>query len=222
MNVSGTAEPQALLTRRVRPAVLILILMGCDMGFGAPYGVVNARDLSGTYTGVLQAVTVGHLDDLTDPQRRVIVDIDLLHEVTMRATSDWTLRIESSVIPPIRALVLGAGPVAINAALLEFEDLQVSDRRLEFGALKVKQMVFVEHEGEWIAVLQLIRVGVAPEQDVESVYVYQYVSYPSRVANRMSEDEAIRWVNLILRLASAAQRQPPRTGATLTQLIVQR
>jgi hypothetical protein len=84
----------------------------------------------------------------------------------------------------------------------------MSDRRLEFGALKVKQIVFVEYEGEWIAVLQLIRVGVAPppEQDVDSVAVYQYVSYPSRVANRMSEDEAVRWVNLILRIASAAQR----------------
>jgi hypothetical protein len=194
------------VTQRLSPAVLLVVLMGCDVGFTAPYGVVNARDLSGTYTGVLQAVTVDSLADLDDPERRVIVDIDLLHEVTMRATSDWTLRIESSVIPPLRALVVGAGPVAINAELLEFEDLQVSDRRLTFGALKVKQIVFVEYEGEWIAVLQLIRVGVAPEQDVESVAVYQYVSYPSRVANRMSEDEAIRWVNMILRLASAAQR----------------
>jgi hypothetical protein len=189
------------LTQRLRPAVLIVVVvvMGCDTGLGAPYGVVNARDLSGTYVGVLQAVTVGNLDDLGDPQRRVIVDIDLLHEVTMRATNDWTLRIESSVIPPVRALILGAGPVAINAELLEFEE--------PHAALKVKQMVFVEYEGEWIAVLQLIRVGVAPEQDVESVDVYQYVSYPSRVANRMSEDEAIRWVNLILRLAAAAQRR---------------
>ena len=187
------------LIRRLRPAVLMVALLGCDLGFGASYGVVNARDLSGTYTGVLQAVTASSLDAVDDPERRVIVDIDLLHDVTMRATSDWTLRIESSVIPPIRALVLGAGPVAINAELLEFEE--------EFGALKVKQMVFVEHEGEWIAVLQLIRVGVTGGQDVESVAVYQYVSYPSRVAKRMSEDEAIRWVNLILRLASAAQRR---------------
>ena len=106
----------------------------------------------------------------------------------------------------MRALVLGAGPVAINAELVEFEDLQISDRRLEFGALKVKQIVFVEYEGEWIVVLQLIRVGVAPQQAVDSIDVYQYVSYPSRVANRMSEDEAIQWVNMILRLASAAQR----------------
>jgi len=197
------------LTQRLRPAVLIVVVVvtGCDMGFGAPYGVVNARDLSGTYTGVLQAVAVAHVDDLDDPERRVIVDVDLLHEVTMRATSDWTLRIESSVIPPIRALVLGAGSVAINAELLEFENLQVSDRRLEFGALKVKQIVFVEYEDEWIAVVQLIRVGLAPEQDVESVDVYQYVSYPSRVASRMSEDEAIRWVDMILRLAAAAQRR---------------
>jgi len=194
------------LIQRFRAAVLVVVLMGCDMGFAAPYGVVNARDLSGTYTGVLQAVTVAELDDLGDPERRVIVDVDLLHEVTMRATGDWTLRIESSVIPPIRALVIGAGSVAINAELLELEGLDVSDRRIAFGALKVKQMVFVEYEGEWIAVLQLIRVDVAPEQDA-GVEVYQYVSYPSRVAHRMSEDEVLQWVNLILRLASEAQRR---------------
>jgi hypothetical protein len=193
------------VTLRLGPAMLLVVLAGCDMGLAAPYGVVNARDLSGTYTGVLQAVTAGNLADVDVPERRVIVDIDLLHQVTMRATSDWTLRIESPVIPPLRALVVGAGPVAINAELVAFEDLQVSDHRLEFGALKVKQIVFVEYEGEWIAVMQLIRVGLA-QQDVDSVEVYQYVSYPSRVANRMSEDEAIQWVNLILRLASAAQR----------------
>lgn len=154
----------------------------------------------------MQGVTVGTLDDLDDPQRRVIVDVDLLHDLTIRATSDWTLRFESSVIPPIRALVVGAGPVAMNADQIEVENLEITDQRLEFGALKVKQIVFVEHEGEWIAVLQLIRVGVASQQHVDSVYIYQYVSYPSRVAQRMTEDEAIRWVNFILRLASAAQR----------------
>ena len=193
------------VTLRLGLAMLLVVLTGCEMGLAAPYGVVNARDLSGTYIGVLQAVTAGNLADVDDPERRVIVDIDLLHEVTMRATSDWTLRIESAVIPPLRALVLGAGPVAINAELVEFENLQLSDHRLEFGALKVKQIVFVEYEHEWIAVMQLIRVGLA-QQDVDNVEVYQYVSYPSRVANRMSEDEAIQWVNLILRLASAAQR----------------
>lgn len=187
------------LTSRLRPAVLIVVLTGCDMGIAAPYGVVNARDLSGTYTGVLQAVTVDDIEAIDDPDRRVIVDVDLLHQVTMRATSDWTLRIESSVIPPMRALVLGAGPVAINAELLEFENSQVPQ-------LKVKEIVFVEYEGEWIAAMQLIRVGVTPEQGVDNVAVYQYVSYPSRIATQMSKDEAVRWVNLILRLASAAQR----------------
>jgi len=54
--------------------------------------------------------------------------------------------------------------------------------------------------------MQLVRVGVA-QQDVDSVAVYQYVSYPSRAAKQMSEDEAIQWVNMILRIASAAQRQ---------------
>jgi len=194
------------VTQRLSPAALIVVLTGCEMGLGAPYDVVNARDLSGTYTGVLQAVTASNLAEVDDPERRVIVDVDLLHQVTMRATSDWTLRIESAVIPPLRALVVGAGPVAMNAELVEFEDLQVSDRRLEFGALQVKQIVFVEYEGEWIAVMQLIRVGVS-QQDVDSVAVYQYVSYPSRVAKQMSEDEAIQWVNMILRLASAVQRQ---------------
>lgn len=193
------SAPSVPLTQSLRPALLIVVLTGCEMGLGTSYSLVNARDLSGTYTGVLQAVTADNLDAIDDPQRRVIVDVDLLHEVTMRATSDWTLRIESSVIPPMRALVLGAGPVAINAELLEFENPLVSE-------LKVKEIVFVEYEGEWIAVMQLIRVGVASQQGVETVAVYQYVSYPSRVANRMSEDEAIRWVNLILRLASAAQR----------------
>ena len=206
MQLPFCARVNLSLTQRLSPAVLIVVLTGCEMGIGAPYGVVNARDLSGTYTGVLEAVTVGNVADLGDPQRCVIVDIDLLHQVTMSATSDWTLRIESSVIPPLRAFVVGAGPVAINAELLEFENLQVTDRRIEFGALKVKEIVFVEYEGEWIAVMQLIRVGVAPSQDVDSVAVYQYVSYPSRVAKQMSQDEAIQWVNMILRLASAAQR----------------
>ena len=173
---------------------------------GVPLNVVTARDLSGTYTGVLQGVTVSSLDRFDDPQQRVVVDVDLLHQLTIRATSDWTVRMESSVIPPLRALVLGAGPVAINADLIAFENLEVAGGQISFSALKVKQIVFVEYEGEWIVVLQLIRVGVEP-QPGQDVYVYQYVSYPSRVAQQMSRDEAIVYVNAILRLVSAAQRR---------------
>ena len=161
-------------------------------GLGEELGVVRARDLAGTYTGVLQGVTVANLADLEDPGRRVIVDLDLLHELTIREVGAVTLRIESRIIPPLRAIVLGFGAVAINAEMVEFE-------QPDFAALKVKQIVFVQYEGEWVVVLQLIRAG-------DEVYVYQYVSYPSSVAERLSEEEAILYVNTILRLASAVQR----------------
>jgi hypothetical protein len=191
-----------------RLPLLLVAVLGCELGLGVPLGggVVAARDLAGTYTGVLQGVTVASLGALDDPDRHVTVDVDLLHEVSIRATGDWTVRIESPVIPPLRAIVAGAGPVALNLDFVEFENLDLSDRRLTFGALKVKQIVFVQYEGEWIVVLQLIRVGVAADEQVDDVYVYQYVSYPKRLARRMSEDEAIRFVNAILRRASAATR----------------
>lgn len=189
-----------------RLPLLLVAVLGCEFGLGGPFGgVVGARDLAGTYTGVLQGVTVANLGELEDPERHVTVDLDLLHEVSIRATGDWTVRIESSVIPPLRAIVAGTGPVAFTLDFVEFENLDLSDRRLTFGALKVKQIVFVEYEGEWIVVLQLIRVGVAAGAHVDDVYVYQYVSYPKRLARRMAEDEAIRFVNAILRLVAGAR-----------------
>jgi hypothetical protein len=194
------------LENSVLSLILFVTLGGCAPGLGEPLGVVRARDLSGTYTGVLEGVTVGNLDDIGDPQRHVIVDLDHLHEVRIRAAGELTLRIESSVIPPLRAIVLGIGSVAINADFVEFEGLDVSGGDLQFEALKVKQIVFVQHKGEWILVLQLVRVGVEAPQTVDGVYVYQFVSYPSRVAERMNQEEAILYVNTILRLASAAQR----------------
>lgn len=199
-------------TRLLRDAVLCSIfsamvaLTGCDTRLVEQLGVVKASDLSGTYTGVLEGVTVGNLEDIEDPQRHVVVDLDLLHELAIREIGDLTLRIESSVIPPLRAIVLGIGSVAINAEFLEFEELAFSDGDLQFEALKVKQIVFVQYEGEWILVLQVIRVGLEREESVDGVYVYQYVSYPSSTAERLNEEEAIRYVNAILRLASAAQR----------------
>lgn len=160
--------------------------------------VVQAPDLAGRYVGVLQGVSVRHLDDLDDPDRRVIVDLDLLHDLTIRDAGPWTVRIASPIIPPFRAVVLGMGPVALAADVVEFESAPGA------VAVRVKQVVFVRHEGEWILVLQLIRV------DTDSsghVYVYQYVSYPSRVARSMSETDAIQYVNAMLRLASALQRR---------------
>lgn len=172
---------------------LVVACVGCDPGLGADLNLVTARDLSGTYTGVLQGVSVTNLDDVGVPERQVIVDVDLLHELRVRATGDVTLHIESDVIPPLRAIVVGMGPVAINADFVEFEGPR-------FAAVKVKQIVFVQYEGEWIVVMQLIKAG-------DEIYVYQYVSYPASVAAQMNEDEAIRYVNMILRLVSAAQRR---------------
>jgi hypothetical protein len=186
--------------------VLGFAVAGCVTGLDEQTGVVRARDLSGGYTGVLEGVTVDGMDGIENPQRQVIVDLDLLHELTIREVGAFTLRIESQVVPPFRAFVVGMGPVAVNAEFVEFEGLDLSEGDRQLEALKVKQVVFVRHEGEWILVLQLIRVDLDPREGSNDVYVYQYVSYPSTVADRLSEQEAIQYVNMILRLVSAAQR----------------
>lgn len=191
---------------RLQTALYLMLLAcaGCDPALVAQLDLLTASDLAGTYTGVLQGVSVTTLDDLEDPERQVIVDLDLLHQLTIRETGALTVTIQSPVIPPLRAIVVGSGPVAVNAEIVELAALEVSNGPLEFDSLKVKQIVFVQHEEEWILVLQLVKVGApAPHSDV---YVYQYVSYPANVAARMNEEEAIRYVNDILRLISAAQR----------------
>lgn len=186
--------------------VLVMACVSCDPALLTQLGIVTASDLAGTYTGVLEGVSVSNLDDVGDPQRQIIVDLDLLHQLTIRAAGAVTLRIQSSVIPPLRAIVVGSSPVAINAEFVEFEALDASNGSLQFDVVKVKQIVFVQYEGEWIVVLQLVRAQVEAQQSVNGVYVYQYVSYPSKVAAQMSEEEAIRYVNTILRLISAVQR----------------
>jgi hypothetical protein len=187
-------------------ALALVFAVGCSDEVREQLGVVTSEDLAGTYTGVLEGVTVTDLEDLDDPGRQVVVDLDLLHEVTIRETGTFTLTIQSSLVPPLRAIVLGAGPVAINAEFVRFEGLDLSHQDPRFEALEVKQIVFVRYEGEWIFVLQLVHVDV--EEPVDELYVYQYVSYPSEVADRMSNEEAIAYVNAILRLASSAQRHP--------------
>ena len=189
----------------MRTFLLLLACASCDPALVAELDPVRASDVAGTYTGVLEGVSVATLGDLENPERQVIVDLDLLHQVTIRETGTLTVRIESPVIPPLRAIVVGSGPVAINAQFLEFEALDVSNGNVQFDALTVKQIVFVRYEGEWIVVLQLVKVGVQAEQNW-NVYVYQYVSYPSSVAAQMSEQQAIVYVNAILRLIAAAQR----------------
>jgi hypothetical protein len=188
-------------TRRFEQVLYLslLVLAGCDPRMPGQPGLVTARELSGPYTGVLEGVSVANIAEVDDPNRHVIVDLDLLHELSIRETGPLTLRIQSSIIPPLRAFVVGVAPVAINAEFIAFEGRPID-------GLKVKQVVFVQYQGEWIVVLQLIRVGVAEHQAVDSVYVYQFVSYPSALAERMSRNEAILYVNTILRLASAIQR----------------
>jgi hypothetical protein len=178
--------------------LLLLACASCDPALVAELDLVKASDLAGSYTGVLQGVSVKTLDDLDDPERQVIVDIDLLHQLTIRATGPMAVTIASPVIPPLRAIVVGKGPVAVNAEFVEFENLEISRDSIHFDAVKVKQIVFVQYEGEWIVVLQLVRAQVA--SSVNDVYVYQYVSYPAKVAAQMSHEQAIVYVNTILRL----------------------
>jgi hypothetical protein len=186
------------------PLVLIVTLTGCRTGPDEQIGVVGAGDLAGTYTGVLQGVSVDNLDDSEDPDLRVIVDLDLLHALRVEATGALKLRIASDIIPPLRAVVLGVGPVAVNVEFVEFEGFAPADPDPAIEALKVKQIVFVRYQDDWVLVLQIARVGVEAEDS--PVYVYQYVAYPAGVAEAMSEEAAILYVNAILRLASAAQR----------------
>lgn len=186
--------------------ILTAACLACDPALATQLGLVTADDLAGTYTGVLEGVSVSTPDDLGDPGRPVIVDLDLLHQLTVGAAGRQTVRIQSAVIPPLRAIVIGSGPVAINAEFVEFENLDVSNGDIQFDAVKVKQIVFVQYEGEWIVVLQLVRAQVEPQPSANEVYAYQYVSYPAKVAAQMSNDEAIVYVNTILRIISAAQR----------------
>lgn len=198
--------PTRLRKHAVLYPILAVACLACDPALATQLGMVTADDLAGTYTGVLEGVSVSGPDGLNDPERQVIVDLDLLHQLTIRATGPTTLKIQSNVIPPLRAIVVGSGPVAINAEFVEFESLDVSNGEIQFDAVKVKQIVFVQFDGEWIVVLQLVRAQVEPQQSVNGVYAYQYVSYPSKVAAQMSEEEAVVYVNTMLRLISAAQR----------------
>jgi len=184
--------------------IALIACVSCDPALVAELDLVTADDLAGTYTGVLEGVSVSSANDVGDPQRQVIVDLDLLHQLTIRATGQLTLTMQSHIIPPLRALVVGKGPVAVNAEFVEFENLEIARDTIHFDAVKVKQIVFVQYEGEWIVVLQLVRAQVEPQPG--DVYAYQYVSYPAKVAAQMSKEQAIAYVNTILRLISAAQR----------------
>ena len=185
----------------------LLVFTGCDKKPTEPSipSLVTAEDLAGSYDGVLEGVMVSDVNTTGDPDTHVIIDIDLLHTVTLTDLGGVVLSIESSVIPKTRALVIGLSSVAINLEFIEFEDLTSFPQNHEINSLKVKNIIFVKYENEWVFVLQIARIGFAGDSDLDGVYVYQYVSYPSSIA-QMSESDATTYVNNILKLASAAQR----------------
>jgi hypothetical protein len=167
-------------------------------------GIVTAQDVAGPCTGVLQGVSVATKDGLDHKEQRTIVDLDILHTLQIQPTGDFEVAISSDIIPRIRAIVMGVGPVAMGLNVVDIETSSAPDDQ-HLKSVEVHQIAFVKNEGEWILVLQLAKQGLLPEGG-SSVNAYQFVSYPSRVAQQMSRDEAIRYVDLILDLVSQAQR----------------
>jgi len=167
-------------------------------------GVVTARTVAGTKTGALEGITVETKDDLNHREKRVIVDVDILHEVKIEPTGDFEVTISSDILPRIHALVVGAGPVALDMKVLEIESSS-SPGDPHLDSIEVDQLAFVKQEGEWVLVLQMSRIGLQPAEG-STVNAYQFVSYPSSVAQQMSRDQAILYVDTVLDLASMAQR----------------
>jgi hypothetical protein len=120
--------------------------VGC--GLAEKAGLVTAADVAGTHSGVLEGISITSKEDLDHREQRIVVDVDILHEVVIEETGELEAAIGSEIVPRIDAIILGAGPVAID----------------------------------------------------------QYVSYPSAVAQQLSRDEAIQYVDAVLDLACQAQR----------------
>ena len=184
-----------------------LLLLGCSgtsgNDSGSPLQVVTARDLAGTYTGILEGITVPSMDQLKDTSQQTLIDIDLFHKVTATAHGDLNLVLQSSKIPKTGTLMVGVGDLAINLAFLNFEDLATSPLGAEIRYLEVKNILFVKYNNDWIMVLQIARVGFPGDQNLNGVYVYQYVSYPSDVTQQMAQSEAVQYVNAIQKLAGS-------------------
>jgi hypothetical protein len=172
-------------------------LCGCDK-------LVTAADVAGTHQGALEGISVQTKDDLDNEQARIIVDMQILHEITIEKTGELKVTISSDIIPPIHALILGAGPVAMDLKVLDIE-LSDSPDDPRLKSVEVDRLVFVKYQGDWVLVLQMSKIGLVPD-DGTTVNAYQYVSYPASVAQQMSHDEAVQYVNAVLVLASQAQR----------------
>jgi hypothetical protein len=172
-------------------------------GCGLADKLVTADDVAGTHQGALEGVSVATKDDLDHKESRVIVDLDILHEIVIEKTGELEVTISSEIIPPIHAVILGVGPVAMDVKVLDVElSDNPDDPRLK--SIEVDRLVFVKHEEEWVLVLQMSKIGLVPDETTANAY--QYVSYPAKVAQQLSQDEAIQYVDAVLDLASQAQR----------------
>ncbi len=187
-------------------SVTVALTLGCVLalgGCGLKDKLVTADDVAGTHVGALEGVTVATKEDLDHEETRTIVDMQILHEIVIEKTGEFEVTISSAIIPPIHAIILGAGPVAMDVKVLDIElSDDPNDPRLK--SVEVDRLVFVKYEGEWVLALQMAKIGLVPDET--SANAYQYVSYPASVAQQMSEDEAITYVNAVLVLASQAQR----------------
>jgi hypothetical protein len=183
-------------------AVALSLLPGGCGALAEQAGVVTARTVAGPKIGVLQGVTVQSREDLGDREKRVLVDMSLLHEVSVEQTGDFEVVISSDLLPRIRATILGAGPVALDLEPIEVE-FPADGSHVQ--SVEIDQLAFVEQEGEWVLVLQMSKVGLVPE-DGSGVNAWQFVSYPSSTAQQMSREAAIVYVDTVLDLASRAQR----------------
>jgi hypothetical protein len=187
-----------------RFAYVALALCCALAGCGLADKLVTADDVAGTHTGALEGISVATKDDLDHKESRIIVDMDILHDIVIEKTGELEVTISSEIIPPIHAIILGAGPVAMDVKVLDIElSDNPDDPRLK--SVEVDRLVFVKYEGEWVLVLQMAKIGLVPEAG-STVNAYQYVSYPSAVAQQLSQDEAIQYVDAVLDLASQAQR----------------
>lgn len=199
-NVPSSQPPW--FARQVGFCVLVTLLCGC--GGRGDDTLVTAKTVAGARQGVLEGVTVASKEALAHKEQRTIVDVDVLHTLEVVEAGLLDVNLSSEIVPPIKATVLGAGPVALNLKVVDVGQPAPGQSR-QLKNVEVDQLVFVKHDGEWVLALQLSKMGLVPDSG-STVNAYQYVSYPSSVAQQMSRDEAVAYVDLILDLASQAQR----------------
>jgi len=193
------------VARLARIALALLCagaLPGCGL-LAREAGLVTARDVAGDKTGALEGVSITKREDLDKKEKRVVVDVSVLHDVRVEAVGDFEVAISSDVLPRIRATVLGAGPLAMDLKVVDIElSNDAGDRHLK--SVEVHQLVFVQYEGEWVMVLQLAKTGLVPDSG-STVNAYQYVSYPPSAARELTREAAIQYVDAALDIASKAK-----------------